>query len=142
MSKLSQTLMEIKEAAVIPVCLLRELQWVANVTQPDIAYAINKLTTYTTNPSLQHVGILKCILCYLAGTKNLGITYYENPDHNQLSTLSLFHGYTDVAYANSDDLKSISGTCVFNFRGSNYVEIKEANNMCLIINRSRICCII
>jgi len=51
--------------------LLRELQWVANVTQPDIAYAINKLTTYTTNPSLQHVGILKCILCYLAGTRIL-----------------------------------------------------------------------
>ena len=56
------------------VCLLRELQWVTNVTRPSIVYAINKLATYTANPSLQHVGILKCILHYLAGTKNLSIT--------------------------------------------------------------------
>src|SRR6266699_63833 len=63
--------------------LLGELQWAANMTRPDIAYAINKLATYTTNPSLQHVGILKCILCYLARTKNLSITYSENPDHHQ-----------------------------------------------------------
>src|SRR6266699_2907672 len=89
-------------------CLLGELQWVANVTRPDIAYAINKLATYTANPSLQHVGILKCILRYLAGTKNLGITYSENPDHDQLSTLT-FHGYADAAFGNSDDLKSTSG---------------------------------
>ena len=77
--------------------------------RPDIAYAINKLAAYTANPSLQHIGALKCILRYLAGTKNLGITYSENPDHDRLSTLSLFHGYADAAYANSDDLKSTSG---------------------------------
>ena len=88
--------------------LLGELQWVANVTRPDIAYAINKLATYTANPSLQHVSILKRILRYLAGTKNLGITYSENPDHDQLSTLT-FHGYADAAFGNSDDLKSTSG---------------------------------
>jgi len=91
------------------VRLLGELQWVANVTRPDITYAVNKLAMYTTNPSLQHVSALKRILRYLAGTKNLGITYSENPDRDQLSTLSLFYGYADVAYANSDDLKSTSG---------------------------------
>src|SRR6267143_4415762 len=74
-------------------CLLGKLQWVANVTQPDIAYAINKLATYTANPSLQHVGILKRILHYLARTKNLSITYSENPNLDQLSTSTLFHGY-------------------------------------------------
>ena len=89
--------------------LLGELQWVANVTRPDIAYAVNKLAAYTANPSLQHVGALKRILHYLARTKNLGITYSENPDRDQLSTPSLFYGYADAAYANSDDLKSTSG---------------------------------
>jgi len=57
--------------------LLGELQWVANVTRPDITYAINKLATDTANPTLQHVGALK--LHYLAGTKNLSITYSRNP---------------------------------------------------------------
>jgi len=89
--------------------LIGELQWVANVTRPDIAYAVNRLATYTANPSLQHVGALKRILRYLAGTKNLGITYSKNLDHDQLSTLNLFYGYADAAYANSDDLKSTSG---------------------------------
>ena len=92
--------------------LLGELQWVANVTRPDITYAINKLATYTANPSLQHVGALKRVLRYLAGTKNLGITYSRNPymetvDMSSKSTL--FHGYADAAYANTDDLKSTLG---------------------------------
>jgi hypothetical protein len=55
--------------------LLGELQFIANSTQPDIAYAVNKLAAYTTNPSVQHYTALKWILRYLAGTKTLGITY-------------------------------------------------------------------
>ena len=39
--------------------LLGELQFLTNSTRPDIAYAVNKLATYTANPSLQHVGALK-----------------------------------------------------------------------------------
>ena len=31
--------------------LLEELQWVANTTRLDIAYAVNKLAAYTANPS-------------------------------------------------------------------------------------------
>ena len=30
-------------------CLLGKLQWVANATRPDIAYAVNKLAAYTAN---------------------------------------------------------------------------------------------
>jgi len=59
--------------------LLGELQWIANATWPDIAYAVNKLAAYTANPSLQYIGMLKQILCYLARTKSLGITYTLNP---------------------------------------------------------------
>ena len=49
---------------------------------------------------------LKQILRYLAGTKNLGITYSKtanNPDKN------IFHGFADAAFANHDDHKSTSG---------------------------------
>jgi len=86
--------------------LLGELQFLANSTQPDIAFAVNQLAAYTANPSLQHVTALKRILRYLAGTKNLGITYSKtanNPDNN------IFHGFADAAFANHDDHKSTSG---------------------------------
>jgi Reverse transcriptase (RNA-dependent DNA polymerase) len=55
--------------------LLGELQYLANCTRPDIMFAVNRLTAYTANPSLQHYGAVKRILWYLAGTRNLGITY-------------------------------------------------------------------
>ena len=88
------------------VRLLRELQFLANSTQPDIAFAVNRLAAYTANPSLQHVTALKWILQYLAGTKNFGITYSktaDNPDNN------IFHGFANAAFTNHDDHKSTSG---------------------------------
>ena len=39
--------------------LLRELQYLANCTQPDIAFTMNSLASYTANPSLQHFVALK-----------------------------------------------------------------------------------
>jgi hypothetical protein len=39
--------------------LLGKLQFLANATRPVIAYAINRLASYTANPSLQHMGALK-----------------------------------------------------------------------------------
>ena len=60
--------------------LLGELQYIANTTHPDIAYAVNRLAAYTTNPSLQHHTTLKRILCYLSGTRTYGITYKVLPD--------------------------------------------------------------
>jgi hypothetical protein len=41
------------------VQLLGELQFIANAMRPDIAYAVNKLASYTTNPSMQHQSALK-----------------------------------------------------------------------------------
>jgi len=53
--------------------LLGELQYIANATCPDIAYVVNRLASYTANPSLQHHTALKWILRYLAGTKTVMI---------------------------------------------------------------------
>ena len=86
--------------------LLGELQFLANATRPDITYAVNRLAAYTANPSLQHVGAIKRVLRYLVGTKTLGITYQSQ---NQRTDNNLFHGYSDAAFANTDDQKSTSG---------------------------------
>ena len=88
--------------------LLRELQFLTNAIRPDITYAVNKLSAYTANPSLQHVGAAKRILRYLKGTKNLAIKYSaETPTQQQNS--NSFYGYADAAYANMDDYKLTSG---------------------------------
>ena len=86
--------------------LLGELQYLANCTRPDIAFAVNRLASYTANPSLQHFAAVKRILRYLAGTQDHGITYSKN--HDNVDT-NYFYGFADAAYANHDDLKSTSG---------------------------------
>jgi hypothetical protein len=86
--------------------LLGELQYLANCTRPDIAFAVNRLASYTANPGLQHFAAVKRILRYLAGTQDHGITYSklaENECNNS------FYGYADAAFANHDDMKSTSG---------------------------------
>jgi len=84
--------------------LLGELQFLANATRPDIAFAVNRLASYTANPSIQHISALKRILRYLAGTKSYGITYTADSDQS-----NLFHGYADAAYGNLDERKSTTG---------------------------------
>ena len=84
------------------VRLLGELQFLANATRPDIAYAVNRLVLYTTNPSMLHTTALKRVLRYLSGPRTYGITYSSNPQYPAL------HGYTYAAYANTDNLKSTS----------------------------------
>jgi len=84
--------------------LLGELQFIANVTRPDIAYVVNRLASYMANPSIQHVGALKRILWYLSGTKTQGIMYKAVPQEP-----SFFFGYADASYGNVDDRRSITG---------------------------------
>jgi hypothetical protein len=74
-----------------------------NATRPDIAYTVNRLASYTANPSLQHVGVLKRILRYLAGTKAYRIIYKALPEQP-----SFFFGYADASYRNTDNHRSIS----------------------------------
>jgi len=83
--------------------LLGELQYIANATCPDIAYVVNRLAAYTTNPSLQHHTALKRILCYLSGTRTHGITYKALPDRPDF-----FSGYADAFYGNADKYQSIT----------------------------------
>ena len=83
--------------------LLGELQFVANSTCPDIAFAVNRLTSYAANPSMQHWTAVKRILHYLSGTRDYGITYHYSPDP------VTFEGYADASYKSHDDGKSITG---------------------------------
>ena len=82
--------------------LIGSLMYAAVGTRPDIAYAVNRLASFTANPTMCHWTAAKRILRYLKGTKTLGITYTNSQNTN-------FIGYSDASFANNYDRTSVSG---------------------------------
>ncbi|CAM8948091.1 unnamed protein product [Rhodiola kirilowii] len=70
--------------------------------RPDIAYAVGKLSRYTSKPSTQHWEAIRRVLKYLKGTMNYGLVYAGFP--------SVVEGYTDASWiTNLEDHTSTSG---------------------------------
>ncbi|GJY09449.1 zinc finger, CCHC-type containing protein [Tanacetum coccineum] len=71
-------------------------------TRPDIAFAVGKLSRYTSNPSALHWQALGRVFQYLKGTKDYGLTYSGYP--------SVIEGYSDASWINNmEDHSSTSG---------------------------------
>ena len=51
------------------------LMYLANYTQPDIAFSINLLARYSSTPTKRHWNEIKHILRYLRGTSDMGLFY-------------------------------------------------------------------
>jgi hypothetical protein len=90
--------------------LIGSLQYLTVATRPDIAYAVNWLASFTANPSFKHYNAAKRVLRYLKGTRNYGITYRDQNDRliGPIDS-NIFYGFSDAAFANAEDQKSISG---------------------------------
>ena len=75
-------------------------------TRPDIAYAVNKLAQFTTNPRQRHWTAVKRVLRYLKHTRTLGLVY--GGEENVLNMdLNIF---CDADWASdTSDRKLISG---------------------------------
>ena len=72
-------------------------------THPDIAFAVNALGRYLSNPGLNHWKAVKKVMRYLQGTKDYMLTYKRS---GQLEVT----GYSDSDFAGCpDDRKSTSG---------------------------------
>ena len=85
------------------------LQYIAIATCPDIAYAVSRLGSYTSNPGLEHYTAAKRVLRYLQGTKDLEITYRRDAKCvTGPNDTNFFYGFADTSYASCEDLKSIS----------------------------------
>lgn len=67
------------------------LMYLANCTRPDIAFAVNLLARYSSEPTKRHWKGVKDIFRYIQGTKDLGLFYQKNQD---LSVV----GYADAGY--------------------------------------------
>ncbi|GBE79025.1 hypothetical protein SCP_0202220 [Sparassis crispa] len=89
--------------------LVGSLMYAAIATRPDIAHAVQRLSSFTANPGMAHWTAAKCVLRYLSGTRELGIIYGPIADVKP-EDQSIFVGYSDADYANDiRDRKSISG---------------------------------
>nr|GEV05493.1 zinc finger, CCHC-type [Tanacetum cinerariifolium] len=79
-------------------------------TRLDIAFAVGKLSRYTSNPSALHWQDLGRVFQYLKGTMDYGLTYSGYP--------SVIEGFSDVSWINNmEDHSSMSGW-VFFLRGA------------------------
>ncbi|GKC45228.1 zinc finger, CCHC-type containing protein, partial [Tanacetum coccineum] len=71
-------------------------------TRPDIAYAVGRLSRFTSNPSRQHWHVITRVFKYLKGTMNYGLSYVGCP--------SVLEPYSDASWMNQvEDSSSTSG---------------------------------
>ena len=87
----------------IRICLSNwQLMYVMNCTRPDIAYAVSKLSRYTSNPGSDHWKAIVRVLRYLKYTQNYGLHYSKYP--------VVLEGYCDANWiSDTKDSKSRSG---------------------------------
>ena len=78
------------------------LMYVMNCVRPDIAYAVSKLSRYTSNPSPDHWKAIFRVLRYLKYTQNYELHYSKYP--------AVLEGYYDANWiSDTKDSKSTSG---------------------------------
>src|SRR6267154_6345533 len=86
--------------------LIGSLMYLAVTTRPDIAYAIQRLSSFTATPGLAHWTAVKRVLRYLSGMWSLGIKYEGATANNKVQ----IEGWSNTNYANDPrDRISISG---------------------------------
>lgn len=85
--------------------LIGSIMYIALGTRPDIAFAVQHLSQFSSNPMPDHLTAAKQVLRYLKGTADVGLQYGPNT----LDNLQLV-GYTDADWAgDANDRKSVSG---------------------------------
>lgn len=102
--------------------VIGSLMYITNCTRPDIAYIVNKLSRFTSNPSVVHWKALNRVLRYLRHTVEYGLHYSKYP--------AVLEGYTDANWiSDTKDSKSTSGY-VFTI-GGGAVSWKSSKQTCI-----------
>lgn len=82
--------------------IIGALLWVAGVTRPDISHAVSVLSQFSSNPGKVHIKAAIRVARYLLTTKDLGLTYRHDADHN-------LQFYADASYGDRVDRRSSAG---------------------------------
>nr|GEV31184.1 zinc finger, CCHC-type [Tanacetum cinerariifolium] len=81
------------------------LMHVMTSTRPDIAYAVGRLSRFTSNPSRQHWQAITKVLKYLKCTMNYGLSYAGYP--------SMLEAYSDATWINHVEDSSFTSGWVY-----------------------------
>ena len=111
------------------------LMFAAICTRPDIAFAVNRLSRYCSNPTQEHHAAAKRILRYLKGTVNLRITYTGSAERSPQLI-----GYCDADWAQDKDSKrkSTSGYVFIMCGGCDQLAEQEAVHHRAIVHTGRV----
>ena len=77
------------------------LNWAALATRPDISFAVSTVARFASNPGPAHWEAVKRIFRYLAGTRDLWLSYGE--------AQRALVGFTDADGSMAEDRRAISG---------------------------------
>ena len=84
------------------VSVIGSMMYAMHCTRPNVAFAVNRLSMYTSSPSVEHWKVIAKVLGYLKKTKDLGL-YYSGYS-------TVLKGYSDVNWVTCvDDNKSTCG---------------------------------
>jgi len=83
--------------------MIGSLTYAMLCTRPDLAYAIQQLSQFNSNPTNVHLQAAKRVFRYLQGTQAMGLVYSK---HNGNTPVPI-QGYCDADYAANHDRKSI-----------------------------------
>ncbi|KAL8157913.1 hypothetical protein AgCh_002571 [Apium graveolens] len=87
------------------------LMYLANNTRPDIAFAVNLLARFSSDPTKRRWDGIKHILRYLRGTIDLGL-FFSNNSKSQLV------GYTDAGYLSDPHVGQSQKGYLFTYYGT------------------------
>ena len=80
------------------------LLYLSTKTRPDIAFAVTSAARFCASPTKEHWTAVKRILCYLNGSRQLGLLYRANTLNEEIT------GFSDADWAGDvGDRKSTSG---------------------------------
>ena len=98
-------------------------------TRPDILFSVTQIATQITNCEQHHVDAAKHIVKYLAGTRDLGLTFSNK------GTIELI-GYADASYLTHYDAKSHSGLAYSLGEGSTACFFSKSSKQKLVTRSS------
>jgi hypothetical protein len=90
------------------------LMYLTTSTRPDVAFALSQLSRFVARPSAKHVGTVKRVLRYLAGTIDYGITYTRQ---QKASAAVELQGFCDSDWANNPEQRKSTTGIVYELSG-------------------------
>ena len=90
--------------------VIGSLMYLMSCTRPDIAYAVNKLSRYTSNPGAMHWQGIMRVLKYLRFTRDYGLHYTRYP--------AILEGYSDANWISNDKDSKFHSGYVFTLGGA------------------------